>query len=953
MKKIKIADTLNCIPIIVEEEAYEGVVKIAHKSARDIELVTGIKPEIRTNIPKNQKSIMLYATVGKSRLLEELVQAEKICLRSILGLRETFGIYLLEQPWEGVGQALVVAGSDKRATLYGIFHLSEQMGVSPLIFWGDAGPLHQDSIEFDETIEFISKEPSVRYRGFFINDEWPCFGNWTMEHFGGFTAKMYDHVFELLLRLKGNYLWPAMWTSSFALDGPEEESAKLADTYGVIMGNSHHEPCLRASEEWDIYKGENTIYGTEWNYTTNKDGLLAYWKDGLKRSSKYENIITIGMRGERDSEIKGTSTLKDNIDILKDIITKQNHLICQYADTGERKNPRLLAIYKEVERYFYGSKEVTGLQNWEGLDDIILMFCEDNYGNMRTLPDEQLRSHRGGLGMYYHLDYHGGPVSYEWINTTPLTKIWEQMTEAYEYGVHEVWMVNVGDLKGNEFPLSYFMDLAYDYEKWGITAINSTDGYTKEWIRKQFGKVVSDKQVEELAEILTESVDLCHLRRPEALNSHIYHPAHYREVDRMIERILSLCNKADCMNEELKEESKSIYYSLIYHAFQSGMNLLLMQLYAGKNEHYAKQGKIVANKYRDLVKLAIQKDRELAKAFGKVFDQKWKGMELEHHIGFTKWNDDGCKYPIQMTVEPFDRPRMIVSRLDRVETAVKNYGQPEQIIIRDFMYPGCETVEIEVAGDGSQSFLCQVTHEECAWIEVNWEQNEILEQEILRITCKRDMLSEIKQSHSLHLSDGDAEVEIIIYGQKKETAIFPEMTFFEQEGVITIYAKHFAYQKATTQGEWKVLEKYGRVGSALKAFPVTRSFALENSPYVGYRIAVEEEGDYTLEVLSAPSNPLERGGTLCFGVGINQERIRQFSSVTPNYEAGEPANYEWSQGVLNQVHTCKIPIQLQKGLNEIQIHAIDPGFVLEELFIYRTKLSESYLGPMESFYLHE
>lgn len=951
MKKIKIADTSNCIPIVVEEESYEGVLKIAQKSARDIELVTGIKPEICRNIPQNQKSIMLYATVGKSSLLEELVQAGKICLKSIKGLRETYGVYLLEQPWEGVEQALVVVGSDKRGTIYGIFHLSEQMGVSPLVFWGDARPPRRHSIEFDEAIAFLSKEPSVRYRGFFINDEWPCFGNWTMEHFGGFTAKMYDHVFELLLRLKGNYLWPAMWTSSFALDGPEEESAKLADEYGVIMGNSHHEPCLRASEEWDIYKGENSIYGSEWNYTTNKEGLLSYWQDGLKRSSKYENIITVGMRGERDSAIEGTCTLQDNIEILKDIIKEQNHLICQYADTRERKNPKLLAIYKEVERYFYGDKETIGLRNWEGLDDIILMFCEDNYGNMRTLPDKQIRNHKGGLGMYYHLDYHGAPVSYEWINTTPLSKIWEQMTEAYEYGVHEVWMVNVGDLKGNEFPLSYFMDLAYDYEKWGIAAINSTEKYTNEWIRKQFGNVVTNKQVEKQADILTEGVELCHLRRPEALNSQIYHPVHYHEADRMIEQILSLCNKAEGMNEELAEESKATYYSLIYHALKSGMNLLLMQLYAGKNEHYAKQGKTVANKYRDLVKDAIHKDRELSEAFGNAFEKKWKGMELEHHIGFTKWNEDGCHYPLQMTVEPFDRPRMIVSRSDRAETAVKNYGKPDQIIICDFLYPGCEMVEIEVANDGAQSVLCRVVQEKCEWIEVNWEQKEIKEQEILKITCKKDLLPETKQTHSLYLQDGDAEVEIIVNGRKKETSTLPEMTFFEQDGVIAIYAEHFAYQKATSQGEWKVLEKYGRVGGALKAFPVTKRFTLENSPYVGYFIAVEAEGDYTLEVLSAPSNPLVRGGSLEFAVSINQERVIQFQSVTASYEAGEPENYEWSQGVLNQVHTCKIPIQLQKGLNEVRIYAIDPGFVLEELLIYRTKLRESYLGPVESFYL--
>lgn len=950
-KKIKIVDKSTCIPIVVEKEAYSGVQKIGSKSATDIELVTGKKPEICSTIPKNQDTIILYATVGKSALLDKLEQTGKVNFAAVRSLREVYGIYLVEEPWAGVKQALVVAGSDKRGTIYGIFSLSEVFGVSPLVFWGDAKPMHRDVIELDETAEVVSKEPSVRYRGFFINDEWPCFGNWTFEHFGGFTAKMYDHVFELLLRLKGNYLWPAMWTSSFALDGPGNQSEQLADEYGVIMGNSHHEPCLRASEEWDIYKGEHTAYKTAWDYTTNKDGLLEYWKDGLKRSSKYENIITVGMRGERDSQMQGTCTLEDNIAVLKDIITQQNRLIDRYADTTDAKKPRLLAIYKEVERYFYGTDTVQGLRNWDGLDDIILMLCEDNFGNMRTLPDEQMRQHKGGIGMYYHLDYHGGPISYEWINTTPLTKIWEQMTEAYEYGVTEVWMVNVGDLKGNEFPLSYFMNLAYDYETWGITQENSAKLFAEQWIAKQFQDAVSKKQVLELADILTESVDICHLRRPEAMNSQIYHSAHYGEADRMIERILLLCQRADAMKEKLGVNCKDVYYSLIYHPLQSGMDVLLMQLYAGKNELYARQGKVVANKYQKLVQEAIAKDRELSEVFGNLFDQKWKGMELESHIGFTKWNEDGCHYPIQMMVEPFGRPRMVVSRATEVETAVKNYGQPDQIVIRDFLYAGSESVVIEVANDGTGSFLCQVEQEACVWLQVDWDKKEIAEQETLTITCKMNLRPQTVQEHKLYLTDGDTTIELLIYAKQTDVAGLPELTFFEQDGVVAMHAEHFAYQQPAAKGEWKILSGYGRTKNALKAFPLTSKFTVEDSPYVAYRLAVEEEDNYSLEVWSAPSNPLELHGNLCFGVAINQEKIRIMPSVSADYQAGEPANEEWSQGVLNQVHKSIIPIQLQKGLNEIRIYAIDSGFVLEELLVYRNPLKPSYLGPQESFYL--
>jgi hypothetical protein len=286
-----------------------------------------------------------------------------------------------------------------------------------------------------------------------------------------------------------------------------------------------------------------------------------------------------------------------------------------------------------------------------------------------------------------------------------------------------------------------------------------------------------------------------------------------------------------------------------------------------------------------------------------------------------------------------------------MEIALKNYGTPDQIVIRDFMYPGCETVEIEVANDGTQSFLCQVIQEECQWIQVNWEQKEIEEQEILQITCRRNVLNDTEQIHRIHLTDGDATVEILIYGKNAEVTTFPEMTFFEQDGIIAIYAEHFAYQGVLPEGEWKVLENYGRVGSAIKAFPVTRSFTLDNSPYVAYRLAVEEEGDYILEVLSAPSNPLDQGGDLAFGVSINEHDILTVPSVSQDYVAGEPANDEWSQGVLNQIHITKIPIQLQKGLNEIRVYAVDPGFVLEELIVYKTNPRESYLGPEESYYL--
>lgn len=938
-----------CAPIIVEAEEYEGVRKIAEKSAEDIFRVTGVLPDIVTEKYEKSSNMVLYTTVEKGKLLEQLDKQGKIDIEDVSGKREVYGIQIVERPWEGTEKLLVVYGSEKRGTIYGIFAISELIGVSPLVFFGDAKPKKQNEIVLNSSIQGISKEPSVKYRGFFINDEWPCFGNWTFSHFDGFTAKMYDKVFELLLRLKGNYLWPAMWSSSFALDGPGEESAKLANMYGVIMGNSHHEPCLRASEEWDIYRGEGTPYGNKWNYVANKEGLLNYWKDGLIRSSQYENIITMGMRGERDSVMEGTKTLQDNIDVLKDIITEQTKLIETY---GDKNMPRLLAIYKEVERYFYGEGDTPGLRTWEGLDDLILMFCEDNYGNMRTLPDKDMLAHKGGFGMYYHFDYHGSPVSYEWVNSTPLTKVWEQMTECYEYGIREVWMVNVGDLKGNEFPLSYFMNLAYDFDTWGSSNKESANLFTKQWIEMQFYGRITKEQTAQLASLLTVGIWLTNLRKPESLHSYVYHPAHFRETDRMLQNTEVIIKTLDEFRWTLSPDCQDAYYSMIYYPLRSAMNLIQMHLYAGKNEHYAKQGKKIANKYAQLVTKCIERDKALADEFAAAFDGKWKGMEMAKHIGFRKWNEDGCRYPLRIQVEPFDRPRLVVSRCEEEAVHVKNYGQPEQIVIRDFLYPGTEWVDIEVANDGIGRLNCTVKAKECSWLKLSWVEQEIVEQEVLRVTCIPDKLPNEIENVQVEISDGDTIVELSIFGQKKDTSLLPDMTFYEKDGMVAILAPHYAEMNNRESGEWMTLSDYGKKGRGLKVEPVTKNFAAGEGPSLTYRVMVEQADTYMLEVWSAPSNPLEVGGRMRFALCVNQENIQQVDSVPEDYVGGAPESEAWSKGVLDQIHKTSVEISLNKGVNEIELYAMDAGFVLEELFIYRkdVKVPKSYLGPCESWY---
>ena len=391
-----------------------------------------------------------------------------------------YGIFLCEGASLGVKNLMVIAGSDKRGAVYGMFHISERMGVSAWVYFADATPAKKAEIIFDESVAMVSKEPSVTYRGFFINDEQPCLGNWAKEKFGSHKPcpELYEHIFELLLRLKGNYLWPAMWRSDFTLD--HIENAILADKMGVIVGNSHHEPCCRSGQEFQILRHEHPEYGSEWSFLSNAEGISKFWEDGLKRNQPYESLITIGMRGESDSYLMPEdATLEDNINVLKSAITAQKKLIKEY---GNQQHPQLLAIYKEVEDYYQGDENTVGLKDWDVLENDIMMLCDDNFGYLRTMPSEEERKHPGGYGIYFHFDYFGGPVSYLWINTTPLAKTWEQMSMAYDFGVQKAWIVNVGDIKNQELSLSYFIDLAYDFEKWGTNGINTaieTTGYAK------------------------------------------------------------------------------------------------------------------------------------------------------------------------------------------------------------------------------------------------------------------------------------------------------------------------------------------------------------------------------------------------------------------------------------------------------------------------------------------
>jgi len=926
---------LSNISIIVEETAYEGVKKIAEKVAKDFEKIVSVRPLIGENI--SSEINIICATIGKSAIVENLINAGKFDKTLIEGKNEVYAIQFVD------GQ-LVIIGSDKRGTIYGMFALSEYIGVSPLHVWGDAEPERRDEIYILDDVSTVSKEPSVKYRGFFINDEWPCFGNWAMNHFGGFTAVMYDNVFELLLRLKGNYLWPAMWTSSFALDGPGQLNEELADIYGIVMGKSHHEPMLRASEEWDIYRGPDSEYGDAWCYYTNKNGLNKYWEDGIKRSGQFEKITMLGMRGERDSEILGKeATLKDNIDLLKDVITNQRAILKEH---GNPNNLEMLAIYKEVEAYFYGDETAEGLKDWEGLDDVICMFCEDNFGFVRTLPSAELSGRR--YGMYYHFDYHGGPISYEWMPSTSYERIWEQMSTAYDYGVRDVWIVNVGDLKFNEVPLQYFMDLAYDFETWGTNAPNSIGKYTAGWVAKTFPTVEAELQVE-IGEVLQGYIKMNAMRRPEALNASIYHPAHYYEAD----RILMLTGAVEAKNAKiysmLTGKAKEAYYSMICVPATASVNLMRMHIYSAKNQHYADQGKKIANAYAHAVTICIDKDRKLFKDFSEFKGGKWRGMELEAHIGFTTWNDDGHKYPLRTFVEPVNKPRLVVSRKDEVATKRKTYGPPMNITVSDFLYAGNRSVILEIANDGIGTLDYEVEGAIPEWLVINEPKGTVESQFDLVLTCEREKLTEEIAEVRLLIKDAESVVAVDIKAKADPTNL-PPLTHLENNGVVVMGAEKYVDKTDVKACGFIYLENYGRSGAGMKVYPTTANFApTDDKPMLSYQFFLEQAGEYVVEVWTTPTNPMRNNTPIRFVLG-DLEKSEVITTVPADFIPFH-TDPRWSEGVLENIRKTKTTMSFDAGLQTVTIGALEAGLILEKILIYLpvNAPKKSYLGPLSSY----
>lgn len=594
--------------IVMDTAEDEGVKMAISNLQQDIRQVCNNQPALLNNIPAKRCVI-----IGNyhSAIIQKLIAAGKIDKEQLINKNEKFLLQVIAKPADGVDEALVIAGSDKRGTIYGIYELSKQMGVSPWYWWADVPVIQQENVYIKPGI-YTDGEPKVEYRGIFINDEWPSFGNWAKAKFGGINSKVYKHVFELVLRLKGNFVWPAMWGSAFYDDDPQ--NGQLANTMGIVMGTSHHEPMALAQQDWKR-RGKG-----EWDYNHNAQNLRDFWTYGIERAKNWESVITVGMRGDGDEPMSEGA----NISLLENIVKDQRKIIEKVTGKKAKETPQVWALYKEVQEYYDKGMRVP--------DDITLLLCDDNWGNVRKLPNLNEKPRSGGYGMYYHFDYVGAPRNSKWININPIPRIWEQMNLTYEYGVRKLWIVNVGDLKPMEYPITFFLDMAWNPEKFNAQNLQQ---HTEDFCAQLFGS----QYAKEAARILSLYAKYNRRVTPETLNAKTY-SFNYGEWERVVDEYNALALDAHNLGFLLPATYRDTYDQIISYPVQACSNLYNMYYAQAKNHALAAKLDPEANQWADKVESCYLRDSLLSHYYNKVISNgKWNHMMDQIHIGYTSWNN--------------------------------------------------------------------------------------------------------------------------------------------------------------------------------------------------------------------------------------------------------------------------------------------------------------------------
>lgn len=924
------------------------VKRAAELFAADVEAVTGRRPQV-TSATGETGPAVIVGTVGGSALIRRLSEAGKIDTAPLEGAWERYLIQTVANPLPGIRKALVIAGSDRRGAAYGLFTLSELIGVSPWYWWADVPVKKHAALHVDAPPTY-SQTPSVRYRGIFLNDEDWGLTPWASQTFeperGNIGPRTYAKVCELLLRLKANYLAPAMHPVSTSFNQIPENKL-VADTFAIVMGSTHCEPLLlNTASEWD------TQTMGPWNYDKNKEGINRVLTQRVRENSPYENVYTLALRGLHDGAMSTTLPMHEKVRMLQQALLDQRRILAENIDRPVETVPQAFTPYKEVLEIYSNGLELP--------DDITIVWPDDNYGYMKRLSGVREQRRTGRSGVYYHVSYLGVPHSYLWFSTTPPSLMYEELRKAYDTTADRLWLVNCGDLKGSEMQVSLFLDMAWDIGR--FTADNVVT-YPARWLAGIFGEAYYDR----LEAMTREHLRLAFPRKPEymgwgyhwnrfdhnceQLTDTDFSFTNYDEAPRRLEAYRQLGARAEALLHEIGDEARPAFYQLVYYPLRGAELMNRMTLGGQRNRWYARQGRAATNAVRDEVQRCYDSLQVITRGYNSLLGGKW------NHMMSMRQNYDGVSayfnLPHLATHDAAGAPRLALQVAGEDVTGARAFhALPAFDNYLRRTYP----VEIYNRGGGT---LAWTAHASEPWVVLSKSAGKTADEERITVGIdweKAPSGNAVPAQIVFRAGEQSEKVLVSLFNPTAPSRAELRGIYVENNGCVSIPAAGCHRVRENDRIKITVVEGLGIEGPALQLGDPTaplQIFRSRDVPCAEYDFYAFDAGSVDVYTYVLPTFPLHADRDFRIGENTNTDtkysvQIDDGALATPSSSHVEYSQV-WFESVLRNCAVNKSTLHIDKpGRHTLRIRVGDPGIVLQKIVLDFGGMKRSYLGSQST-----
>ena len=924
------------------------VKRAAELFAADVEAVTGRRPQV-TSATGETGPAVIVGTVGGSALIRRLSEAGKIDTAPLEGAWERYLIQTVANPLPGIRKALVIAGSDRRGAAYGLFTLSELIGVSPWYWWADVPVKKHAALHVDAPPTY-SQTPSVRYRGIFLNDEDWGLTPWASQTFeperGNIGPRTYAKVCELLLRLKANYLAPAMHPVSTSFNQIPENKL-VADTFAIVMGSTHCEPLLlNTASEWD------TKTMGPWNYDKNKEGINRVLTQRVRENSPYENVYTLALRGLHDGAMSTTLPMHEKVRMLQQALLDQRRILAENIDRPVETVPQAFTPYKEVLEIYSIGLELP--------DDITIVWPDDNYGYMKRLSGVREQRRTGRSGVYYHVSYLGVPHSYLWFSTTPPSLMYEELRKAYDTTADRLWLVNCGDLKGSEMQVSLFLDMAWDIGR--FTADNVVS-YPARWLAGIFGEAYYDR----LEAMTREHLRLAFPRKPEymgwgyhwnrfdhnceQLTDTDFSFTNYDEAQRRLEAYRQLGARAEALLHEIGDEARPAFYQLVYYPLRGAELMNRMTLGGQRNRWYARQGRAATNAVRDEVQRCYDSLQVITRGYNSLLGGKW------NHMMSMRQNYDGVSayfnLPHLATHDAAGAPRLALQVAGEDVTGARAFhALPAFDNYLRRTYP----VEIYNRGGGT---LAWTAHASEPWVVLSKSAGKTADEERITVGIdweKAPSGNAVPAQIVFRAGEQSEKVLVSLFNPTAPSRAELRGIYVENNGCVSIPAAGCHRVRENDRIKITAVEDLGIEGPALQLGDPTaplQIFRSRDVPCAEYDFYAFDAGSVDVYTYVLPTFPLHADRDFRIGENTNTDtkysvQIDDGALATPSSSHVEYSQV-WFESVLRNCAVNKSTLHIDKpGRHTLRIRVGDPGIVLQKIVLDFGGMKRSYLGPQST-----